>query len=455
MKQTVVINVVGLTSKILEENPNLFISKWCNKDKELSLIEPVLPAVTCSAQTTYLTGKWPSEHGVIGNGWYNKEQSEVQFWKQSNKIVQAPSIWEEARNRNSDFTCANMFWWFNMYSSADYSVTPRPQYWANGQKKPDCYSQPSGLRDELQDKFGIFPLFDFWGPKTSIKSSKWIAEASKYVSDKYEPTLQLIYIPHLDYGLQKFPEGSKEVQKDITDLDRLLEDLIGYYENKNIQPVILSEYGISPVSNPIHLNRVFRKAGLLKIREEQNKELLDAGASDAFAIADHQVAHIYCSEDREGHVLELLKQTDGIAEILDKQEQIKRKVWHKRSGNFMVIASEAAWFTYYYWMEDSKAADYARTVAIHNKPGYDPVELFFDPEKKGITLRAVGKLILKKLGFRVLFNLIPLDANLVQGSHGRVAVADSQKPIFATRGNSKKRLEGIDIKDLILSCVFD
>ncbi|MGY6648589.1 alkaline phosphatase family protein [Wenyingzhuangia sp. IMCC45574] len=453
MQQTVVINVVGLTSKILE-NQSLFISKWCRENKQLATIEPVLPAVTCSAQTTYLTGKWPSEHGIIGNGWYNKEQSEVQFWKQSNKLVQALNIWDEAKKHNPDFTCANMFWWYNMYSTADYSVTPRPQYWANGLKKPDCYSNPSELRDELQNTLGIFPLFDFWGPKTTIKSSQWIADASKYVSDKHEPTLQLIYIPHLDYCFQKFDADSEEVKKDIQDLDVLLQDLIQFYEQKNITPIVLSEYGISKVSKPIHLNRILRTHNLLNIRIENNRELLDAGASDAFAVADHQVAHVYCKPELEEKVQSILENTEGIEEVLDVASQKERNVWHERSGNFMVIAKEEAWFTYYYWLDNNKAPDFARTVDIHKKPGYDPVEMFLNKKKKGIMLRLVGKLLLKKLGFRVLFNFIPLDANLIKGSHGRTNVDTMEKPVIIAASNTKKEITGVEVKDIIMKNIF-
>ncbi len=453
MKQTVVINVVGLTAKILEDK-TLFISQWSSKDKQLAIIKPVLPAVTCSMQTTYLTGKLPAEHGIIGNGWYNKELSEVQFWKQSNKLVKSPNIWDEARGINPNFTCANMFWWYNMYSSVDYSVTPRPQYWANGLKKPDCYSSPSTLRDELQKELGIFPLFDFWGPRTTIKSSQWIADASKYVHDKYNPTLQLIYLPHLDYCFQKYDYNSKEVQKDIKDLDSLLKDLIAFYETKNITPIILSEYGISSVSKPIHLNRIFRKQELLNIRVENGKELLDAAASKAFAVADHQVAHIYCLPHLEDKVMALLKSITDIDEVLDKQEQQKRGLWHERSGNFMVVAKEEAWFTYYYWLDDKKAPDFARTVDIHKKPGYDPVEMFLNTKIRGLKLKLITKLLLKKIGFRVLFDVIPLTAELIKGSHGRTNVSDSEKPIIVAAGNDKKHIEAVEVKDVILSNIF-
>ena len=455
MKQTVVINVVGLTTKILEDQ-SLFISQWSKRNKKVSTITPVLPAVTCTMQTTYLTGKTPSEHGIVGNGWYHKEQSEVQFWKQSNKLVESPNIWDEAKIKNEDFTCANMFWWYNMYSSVDYSVTPRPQYRANGLKKPDCYSHPSNLRDELQDKFGVFPLFDFWGPRTTIKSSQWIADASKYVHDTCNPTLQLIYLPHLDYCFQKYTADSPQVKKDILEIDDVLKDLISFYEAKNVTPIVVSEYGISPVDTPIHLNRIFRKSGLLAVRTENHKELLDAGTSNAFAVADHQVAHIYCKPEVEQEVLAILKQTEGVEEILDKKEQVSRGLWHKdRSGAFMVVAKANAWFTYYYWLDDKNAPDFARTVAIHDKPGYDPVEMFLDTDKTAIKLQVVAKLLLKKMGFRVLFDFIPLKGEMIQGSHGRVDVPFNEMPVIISENNHSDNIEAVAVKDVILSSVFD
>ena len=94
-----------------------------------------------------------------------------------------------------------------MYSSADVSVTPRPMYPADGRKLPDVYSMPAALRDELQARLGTFPLFDFWGPRASIASTRWIAEASKIVEEKFNPTLTLIYLPHLDYNLQRLGPG--------------------------------------------------------------------------------------------------------------------------------------------------------------------------------------------------------------------------------------------------------
>jgi predicted AlkP superfamily pyrophosphatase or phosphodiesterase len=395
-------------------------------------IEPVLPAVTTSAQSTYLTGKWPSETGIVGNGWYDRIDSEVKFWKQSNKLVQGEKIWERAKKLDPSFTCSTMFWWYNMYSTADYAVTPRPNYLADGRKMPDCYSHPAGLRDILQEKLGVFPLFQFWGPGANIESSKWIAEASMLTDELYNPTLSLIYLPHLDYCLQKFGPDFSLIGKELNEIDELLRKLVTFYEQRNAEIVILSEYGIAPVSNPLHLNRIFREHGLLAIREERGLELLDPGASKAFVVADHQIAHVYINDPScTDEVTSLLKQVMGVELILDRKQQSEYKIDHERAGDLVLMADEDSWFTYYFWLDDEKAPDYARCVDIHKKPGYDPVEMFMSSK-----LRAGYKLLRKKAGFRYVMDVIPLDAGLVRGSHGRIGVPPEYQPVLISNKKS-------------------
>ena len=317
MKPTVLLNVVGLSQRLLGEDTP-FLEKW-RKGKITSAVDPVLPAVTCSVQSTYLTGTYPSEHGIVGNGWYFRDECEVKLWRQSNKLVQGEKLWDEARRMNPEFTVANMFWWYNMYSSADYSVTPRPQYLADGRKLPDCYSYPAGLRDKLQEELGTFPLFDFWGPRTSIKSSEWIVNATKYVIENNHPTLTLVYLPHLDYCLQKYSSDDARSRRDIRDLDSLLETFIPWLEERGISVQVISEYGITPVSRPVHINRILRRSGFIRVRMERGTELLDAGASKAFALADHQIAHIYCKDNEIEHVRKILEDVPGIQHLLDKE----------------------------------------------------------------------------------------------------------------------------------------
>ncbi len=289
MQKTVVLNVVGLTPSLLGENTP-FLSNWAAKGQVVP-ITPVLPAVTCSVQATYLTGKLPDEHGIVANGWYFRDDCEVKFWRQSNKLVQTPKIWEIAKSIDPNFTCANLFWWYNMYSSVDYAITPRPMYPASvdyaitprpmypadGRKLPDIYTYPANIREDIQSDLGQFPLFNFWGPNTSILSSQWIANSAKWIEERYSPTLTLVYLPHLDYCLQKFGQDEKQIQKDLKEIDAVCGDLINYYQARNTQVIILSEYGITPVSKAVDLNRVLRKNGLITVREELGRELLDPG----------------------------------------------------------------------------------------------------------------------------------------------------------------------------------
>ncbi|MDY6896562.1 MAG: alkaline phosphatase family protein [Cyanobacteriota bacterium] len=447
MNKTVVINVVGLTKNLLGKHTPM-LSKWAEKGK-VATVESVLPAVTCSAQSTYVTGKMPSEHGIVGNGWYFRDDCETKFWRQSNKLVQSPKIWEMARELDADFTCANMFWWYNMYSSADYSVTPRPMYPADGRKIPDIYSYPANFRDQLQAKFGQFPLFNFWGPTASIESTRWIANSSKWVEEKCSPNLTLIYLPHLDYCLQKFGPDQDKIANELQEVDAVCGDLINFYEQRGASVIVLSEYGITSVSQPIHINRLLRSKGLLAIREEEGRELLDAGASKAFAVADHQIAHVYVNDkDYIPQVRSLLEQAEGIDYVLDENSKSDYGLNHSRSGELVAVAKSNAWFTYYYWLDDKRAPDFARTVDIHRKPGYDPVELFVDPKIKFPKLKVGSKLLKKKLGFRYLMDVIPLDASLVKGSHGCIPPTPDMGPLLISQQSELINSESIKATDV-------
>ncbi|MEO1561220.1 MAG: nucleotide pyrophosphatase/phosphodiesterase family protein [Cyanobacteria bacterium J06632_19] len=452
MNKTVVINVVGLTKNLLGKHTPM-LSRWAKAGK-IATVEPVLPAVTCSVQSTYLTGKMPSGHGIVGNGWYFRDNSEIKFWRQSNKLVQSPKIWEMARQFDSDFTCANMFWWYNMYSSVNYSATPRPMYPADGRKIPDIYTQPSNFRDQLQAEFGQFPLFNFWGPTASIEATKWIANSSKWVEEKCNPNLTLIYLPHLDYCLQKFGPVQDKISKELQEVDAVCGDLINFYEQRGASVIVLSEYGITSVSQPIHINRLLRSKGLLAIREEEGRELLDAGASKAFAVADHQIAHVYVNDaDCIPQVRNLLKEIEGIDYVLDETSKSDYHLNHSRSGELIAVAKPDSWFTYYYWLDDKRAPDFARAVDIHRKPGYDPVELFVNPQIKFPKLKVGLKLLKKKLGFRYLMDVIPLDASLVKGSHGCIPPTPEMGPLLISKQSNlvnASSIKATDVCSLIL-----
>jgi predicted AlkP superfamily pyrophosphatase or phosphodiesterase len=437
MNRTVVLDVVGLTPEFLDARmPRL--NEWATKRK-VSTITPVLPAVTCTTQATFYTGELPLRHGIVANGWYFRDDCEIHFWRQSNRLIQAPKLWDVARRHDPKFTFANLFGWFNMYSTADVSITPRPMYPADGRKLPDIYTEPPALRTEIQQKLGTFPLFEFWGPRASINSTRWIAESAKYVEERFRPKLTFVYLPHLDYNLQRLGPDAPAIATDLAAVDGIVGDLIDFYEARDAQVIVLSEYGIVRVNKPIHLNRALREAGLLRVREELNLEILDPGASAAFAVADHQVAHVYVNDpSKRDKVQRVLEQTAGVDAVLNGFEKEQLGIDHPRAGEFVAIAEPEAWFTYYYWLEDRRAPDFARTVDIHRKPGYDPVELFVDPTIKLPMVKIASKLVARKLGFRNLFDIIPLDASLVKGSHGRIDNPASKSPLFIGNRNSEK-----------------
>jgi predicted AlkP superfamily pyrophosphatase or phosphodiesterase len=457
MKKTVVIDIVALSGRVIgAQTP--FLRDWIAKGK-MATIDPVLPAVTCSAQSVYLTGKWPSENGIVGNGWYFRDECEVKFWKQSNHLVQSEKIWDKAKKINPEFTVSNMFWWYNMYSNADYQVTPRPLYPSDGRKLPDCHSHPMDLRDRLQRELGQFPLFSFWGPNANISSTKWIAEASKKVDQWYNPTLTLIYLPHLDYNLQRCGIDFSKIGNDLSEIDKVAQDLITYYENQGANVIILSEYGITSVNNPIHINRVLREKGFIAVKDELGLETLDAGTCRAFAVADHQLAHIYIKEKKDvPAVKSLLENTSGIELVLDEDGKKKHHIDHERAGELVAVADKDSWFTYYFWLDDAKAPDYARCVDIHRKPGYDPVEMFADPDIRFLKAKVGMKILKKMLGFRYLMDIIPLDASLVKGSHGAIPKDSLDHPVLISQHKDlikDESISPINVQDLILKSIFE
>ncbi len=452
MNRTVLLNVVGLTPKMIGPHmPKL--AAWA-AGAAMARIKPAFPAVTCTAQSDYLTGTYPERHGVVGNGWYVREDAEVRFWKQSSRLVQAPKVWDAARAIDSSFTCANLFWWFNMYSTVDIGVTPRPIYCADGRKLPDIHTTPASLRDELQSELGTFPLFDFWGPRASIRSTAWIAAAARRVEERFSPTLSLVYLPHLDYNLQRVGPGGVGVHQDLAQIDDVCADLIRWYESRGVQVLVLSEYGLVDVRTPIHINRVLRERGLLVVRDELGHELLDAGASAAFAVADHQVAHIYLNDPaRLSEVRAIIEKVPGVEMVLGEKEKADYRIQHARCGDLVAVAQPDAWFTYYYWLDDARAPDFARTVDIHRKPGYDPVELLLDPAISMPALAVGWKLARKSMGFRTLLDVIALDASLVKGSHGRPGDWSDDGPVLLTRQGAflgSDRLRSVDVHDVIL-----
>lgn len=454
MKPVLVVDVVGLTSRLLSaRTPNF------NALVARAPMTTVLPAVTCSAQATMLTGLAPAEHGAVGNGWYSRDIAEIALWRQSNALVRGEKVYESARRVDSSFTCAKIFWWWNLGADVEWSITPRPFYPADGRKIPATYSAPNSFGEALERELGPFPFFDFWGPKSGLPSSRWLADAAIRTLRTERPTLTLVYLPHLDYDFQRFGPSDRRSLRAVEEIDTIFGDLRRAAEEVGAEVIVVSEYGIGAVEHPIHVNRALREAGLLSARATPAGEILDVFASRAFAVADHQLAHVYVKHARDrARCREVLSAIPHVARILEGAEIENAKLAHERTGDLVALADPDAWFTYYYWLNDAAEPDFARTVDIHRKPGYDPCELFVDPAIAIPALRVARRLAQKKLGMRYLMDVIPVDARLIRGSHGLLPSTPEDGPVFlASRpwqevgGEPRGCVEMTSVRDRILA----
>jgi len=446
----VVVDAVGLTPRALADMPRL--SRLAG-DGFQARLDPVLPAVTCSVQASILTGREPSAHGVVGNGWYFRDLGEVLLWRQHNALVQGEKVWERARREAPGFRAANLCWWYAMGATTDLTVTPRPIYHADGRKSPDCYTDPPELHDRLVERHGDFPLFDYWGPRAGIPSSRWIGSAAQTLLDAEALDMLLVYLPHLDYDLQRFGPDSPQAAAAARDLDEVAGTLVDHARERGDQVVVLSEYGITPASQPVDINRALRRAGLLRVHTQAGMEYLDPWTSRAFAVADHQIAHVYVRDPGDLPLArEALAELPGIDVLLDGDAKAEAGLDHPRAGELVAVAEAESWFTYYYWLDDERAPDFARTVEIHRKPGYDPAELFMDPDDRLAKLRAVTALARKTIGMRYSMQVVPLDPRHVQGTHGRLPAKTEDAPVLlcSEPGQARDRIAATEVADLLL-----
>lgn len=455
----VLINAVGLTERLLSHAPRL--RGLAERGWRRSLRE-VLPAVTCTAQASILTGRPPDGHGIVGNGWLFRETGEVRFWQQSSALVQAEPVYVTARRLAAEqgrvFRSAKLFWWFNQGAAVDLSVTPKPYYGADGNKVFGIAGTPEGLTERVENDLGRFPFHTFWGPNAGLPCTVWIARCAAEILTKDRPDLTLVYLPHLDYDPQRFGPSGSDMPRLVGELDEACAPLLDAAAQAGARVWVVSEYGHCDVSRPVLINRILRKAGLLVARPGPFGEALDTFSSRAFAVCDHQVAHVYvpCEDDRR-RVSDLLLQEPGIARVFNMNERSEVGLDHPRSGELVALAEPDSWFAYPYWLEDRLAPDFAPTVDIHRKPGYDPCELFFDPKLPWPKGRAILRLAQKKLGFRTLFDVVPLDPTLIKGSHGLAAVHPDDRPILIGDGPappSDGHMNLTDAHDLLLSALI-
>jgi len=431
----ILLSVPGLRKQDLDHMPRL---RALTSAGDCGELVASFPAVTCPVQANMTTGAPPSEHGVIANGFYRRDRHEVEMWTSTNACIERPQLWDIMRQHDPSLASAV---WFPLHSDdcgADTICLPKPIHNPDGSESLWCYTRPLEFYGELLERFGHFPLQHFWGPAANIKATAWIVDTAIVAAEKFRPNLFYVYLPHLDYAAQKFGPDSDQATQALAELDaevgKLIDGFTAAYSDERPLWLVASEYVITPVDHVSYPNRILRDAGLLAVREEEDGEHLDYAASKAWALADHQLSHVFVRDSDPAvtqQVVELLAAQSEIAEVLSGEQLSRYDLAHANSGDAVAVSTPNSWQAYYWWFEDDRAPAFARTVDIHNKPGYDPVEMTWDPVAKGI----------------------PLDATLVKGSHGAPALETNQRGVLLSseRGVFVERpLADTDVADIVL-----
>jgi len=425
-KHVVLLSVPGLREKDVAGMKHL---RELMAGGEIADLVPTFPCVTCPVQANMTTGRLPDAHGVVANGFYWRERHEVEMWTSPNDCIERPQIWDFLTQHDESLTTAV---WFALHAKgcdADYVCTPAPIHNPDGSESLWCYTRPPHYYGTLRERLGHFPLVHFWGPMASIKGTEWIVESAVLAAKAFAPRLFYIYLPHLDYAAQRNGPDSPEAQKAVAELDEVLSRLAEGMRaacGDDMLWLAAGEYAIVPVDEVFYPNRVLREAGLLRVVESDDGELLDLAASEAWALVDHQFSHVFVADSDPAiaaRVAELFRNQPAVAEVLAGEDLARYRLNHARSGEVVLISTPTSWQAYYWWLSDDRAPSYARTVDIHRKPGYDPVELCFDPITRGI----------------------PLDATLIKGSHGAPATDRSQQTVFLA--SEPGLLPGATIRD--------
>lgn len=430
---TIVLSIPALREADLEKMPRL---SSLVSDGSRARIEHGFPAVTWPSQTNVLTGQTPDQHGVVANGFFWRDSNKVEMWTAWNEVILQPQIWDVLKRENPSIQTAA---WFPMLAkgcNADFVCMPAPIHQPDGSEEMWCHTKPQPFYGELLEQLGHFPLHHFWGPIANIKSSQWILDSAMLTAEKYRPDFWYIYLPHLDYAAQKDGPNSATAMTALEELDQAIGEFADRYTNQiNVANwLIVSEYTITEVNHVAFPNRILRENDFLKVTLQDDGEHLDFENSAAWALVDHQFSHVFVKDhDRQviNQLIDLFESKKGYQMILHDEQLEYVNLKHERAGDLVLVSEPESWQAYYWWNDDNNAPGFARTVDIHRKPGYDPVELHFDPATKSI----------------------PLDATLVKGSHGVPAVTEQHCGVIACSLADqipKETLRDIEIFDIML-----
>jgi len=384
--RVIVLDIVGLQPQHLSPATTPHLSALSGDN--MASLRPPFPAVTVPSQTTLATGRSPAAHGDVANGSYDRESDTVTFWDRDRG--ERDRLWETASE--AGLQTGVLFFQHLKGTTADVALTPSPiEDENNDLVEMNCWSNPDGFYEDLAEEYGHFPLHNYWGPLAGREGTEWILTAASEAIDRYDPDLLWVYIPHLDYvGLREGPGPAFQSELEVVDalVGNFIEDLHDDRWQETTTAVV-SEYGFYSVDRPLFPNRTLKDAGLLSVTDTGD---VDLSNSQAFALVDHQIAHVYADRDDIPAVRSALQSVSGIAEI----RKPTSGDYHPNTGDLVLVAERNAWFQYYWWHDEKTAPPYASDVDIHAKPGFDPCELFLGDAAP-----------------------ISLDSTQVGGSHGR------------------------------------
>ncbi|MBK8269700.1 MAG: alkaline phosphatase family protein [Planctomycetes bacterium] len=425
----ILVSMPGLRTRDLEHMPRLrsIADKGASRE-----FRPSFPCVTSPVQASMLTGRSPHEHGIIGNGFYHRDRDAVELWVGRNGLIEGDQIWNALTAHG--ITSAAWHTQNIKDAAATFIVTPEPKHHDDGRTELWCYSKPDGLYEKLLRDLGHFPLMNYWGPMTSIKSTEWTINAALWLLQRERPRFNHIYFPHLDYAAQKFGPNSDQAVAACREADVQVGRLVDGVAALGMSDAVflfVGEYAITDVSRVVYPNRMLRDAGMLRVESRPDGEHLITADSLAFAVVDHQFANIYIKDRTDiDAVSGIFEGLEGVAQVLVGDE--RGTLNHPCAGEVVIIAEPDAWFPYYWWFDDDFAPAFARTVDIHAKPGYDPVEMFINMQTKKT----------------------PLDATLIKGSHG--APAESPDQFGAIIASSSELLSSISpVSDVEIYFIID
>ena len=437
MNQTLVmLSIPGLRVQDLPALPSL--GSWTRTGASRRIAHS-FPCVTWPSQCNVLTGCTPDKHGIIANGFFWREKAQVEMWTAWNPVILKPQIWDSLKERSPNIRTAA---WFPMLAKgcgADHVCMPAPIHQPDGSEDMWCFTKPQEFYGELLEEFGHFPLQHFWGPLAGIQSSQWIADSAIRTAAEFAPDFWYIYLPHLDYAAQKQGPNSGAATKALEDLDAVLSNLIKefseVYSGRSLDWLAVSEYVISEVDHVTYPNRLLAEKGALSTHATDSGQVIDFRNSAAWALVDHQFSHIFV-KDRDqqtiDNIVRWFEEQDGLQMVLAGDQRQHLNMDHERSGDVILVSSPNSWQAYYWWHDDDLAPEFARSVDIHRKPGYDPVELCFDMATK----------------------TVPLDASLIRGSHGAPAIEqENQGLLVASRedGLEAEVINDISIHDVVMN----